>query len=248
MARLLARWPSTTAPCAATSCRSVSRTRCSARPREPSLLSEADRYRAGDGRRAVGPGSVASRSRARGELSGADRAGHDPARPGAAQGPAAGGCCGRREGRVLELGGAGGVNLEHYPAADVSEVVVVGADAAGRSRLQRVAARRGASGGAASGSTTQALASTPSSPPSLERSLRPGRGAGRALAARCWTRRPLLFLDHSPRRPGGHGHGAQPAAVAPDGGGLRSRPGPPGRGPARRLHRSSPSIASGCRR
>ena len=40
-------------------------------------------------------------------------------------------------GRVLELGGGGGVNLEHYPAAEVSHVVVTGAEGPSRSRLQR---------------------------------------------------------------------------------------------------------------
>jgi SAM-dependent methyltransferase len=43
-------------------------------------------------------------------------------------------------GRVLELGGSGGVNLDHYPASDVSEVVVVGSGSA-RERVERAAAR-----------------------------------------------------------------------------------------------------------
>ena len=42
----------------------------------------------------------------------------------------------RARGRVLELGGAGGVNLEHYPSDRVSEIVVVGADGVSRARLR----------------------------------------------------------------------------------------------------------------
>ncbi|HET9601522.1 MAG TPA: methyltransferase domain-containing protein [Acidimicrobiales bacterium] len=105
-------------------------------------------------------------------------------------------------GRVLELGGAGGVNLEHYPAAAVTRVVVVGADAAGRSRLQRVAARRAlevelrALDDAGSGFDTIVAAFILSARSDLHEELR-------ALAARLSDDGRLLFIDHSPRRPGG---------------------------------------------
>lgn len=108
----------------------------------------------------------------------------------------------RARGRVLELGGAGGVNLEHYPAERVSEIVVVGADGASRSRLRRSAARRGLSvdvrtvAQAGTGYDTVVAAFTLSARSDLGREL----AALRQLLAPDGQ---LLFLDHSPRRPGG---------------------------------------------
>jgi hypothetical protein len=108
----------------------------------------------------------------------------------------------RARGRVLELGGAGGVNLEHYPADRVSEVVVVGADGASRARLRRTAARRGVSidvrtaARAGTGYDTVVAAFTLSALADLDREL----DALRQLLAPDGR---LLFLDHSPRRPAG---------------------------------------------
>ena len=108
----------------------------------------------------------------------------------------------RARGRVLELGGAGGVNLEHYPADRVSEVVVVGADGASRARLRRTAARRGVSvdlrtaAQVGTGYDTVVAAFTLSALSDLDREL----DALRQLLAPDGR---LLFLDHSPRRPAG---------------------------------------------
>jgi Methyltransferase domain len=44
-------------------------------------------------------------------------------------------------GRVLELGGSAGVNLELYPASDVSEITAVGVERRSRSVFERRAAR-----------------------------------------------------------------------------------------------------------
>jgi SAM-dependent methyltransferase len=108
----------------------------------------------------------------------------------------------RAHGRVLELGGAGGVNLEHYPADRVSEIVVVGADGASRARLRRTAARRGLSvdlrtlAQVGTGYDTVVAAFTLSALTDLDREL----DALRQLLAPDGR---LLFLDHSPRRPAG---------------------------------------------
>ena len=149
----------------------------------------------------------------------------------------------RARGRVLELGGAGGVNLEHYPADRVSEVVVVGADGASRARLRRTAARRGVSvdlrtaAQVGTGYDTVVAAFTLSALSDLDREL----DALRQLLAPDGR---LLFLDHSPRRPAGRGHRAEPAALAADGRRLRPRPRPAGRGPAAPGSSSSASSAS----
>jgi SAM-dependent methyltransferase len=108
----------------------------------------------------------------------------------------------RAKGRVLELGGAGGVNLEHYSALAVTEVVVTGASGVTRSRIERAA------------SVTvipvtvddQAVLDGPfdtvvavftlSGRPDLDGELR-------RVAALLGPAGQLLFLDHSPRRPGG---------------------------------------------
>jgi len=108
----------------------------------------------------------------------------------------------RARGRVLELGGAGGVNLEHYRADRVSEVVVVGADGASRARLRRTAARRGVpvqlrtAAQAGSDYDTVVAAFTLSALSDLEREL---------AELRQWLAPDgqLLFLDHSPRRRAG---------------------------------------------
>jgi hypothetical protein len=103
---------------------------------------------------------------------------------------------------VLELGGAGGVNLEHYRPDQVSEVVVVGADGASRARLRRTAARRGlpvdvrAAADAGTGYDTVVATFTLSALSDLDRELA-------ALRQRLVPDGRLLFLDHSPRRPAG---------------------------------------------
>jgi hypothetical protein len=108
----------------------------------------------------------------------------------------------RARGRVLELGGAGGVNLEHYPADRVSEIVVAGADGASRARLRRTAARRGVSvdlrtaAHVGTGYDTVVAAFTLSALADLDGEL----DALRQLLAPDGR---LLFLDHSPRRPAG---------------------------------------------
>jgi hypothetical protein len=94
------------------------------------------------------------------------------------------------------------VNLEHYPADRVSEVVVVGADGASRARLRRTAARRGVSvdlrtpAQVGTGYDTVVAAFTLSALTDLEREL---DGLRQLLA----PDGRLLFLDHSPRRPAG---------------------------------------------
>jgi SAM-dependent methyltransferase len=109
----------------------------------------------------------------------------------------------RARGRVLELGGAGGVNLEHYRAGDVTSVVVVGAEGASRDRLARSAARRGLAGfelvdqHALDGCFDTVVATfTLSARSDLDGDLR-------LLADRLAPDGRLLFLDHSPRRPPG---------------------------------------------
>ena len=131
---------------------------------------------------------------------------------------------------MLELGGAGGVNLEHYPADRVSEIVVAGADGASRARLRRTAARRGVSvdlrtaAQVGTGYDTVVAAFTLSALADLEREL----DALRQLLAPDGR---LLFLDHSPRRPAGVATELEPAALAADGRRLRARP-RPASGPA----------------
>ena len=105
-------------------------------------------------------------------------------------------------GRVLELGGAGGVNLVHYPAAQVSEVVVVGPDPQGRTRLERAAARlpltvtvRGPDE-VESAFDTVVAAFTLSARTDLEADVR-------SLSPLLAPDGRLLFMDHSPRRPAG---------------------------------------------
>jgi SAM-dependent methyltransferase len=105
-------------------------------------------------------------------------------------------------GRVLELGGSGGANLDHYPANAVSEVMVVGSDDVARSRLQRAASRSALpvrvvpAVEAGTEFDTIVAVFTLSGQPDLDRELLELNGAladdGR-----------LLFLDHSPRRPSG---------------------------------------------
>jgi SAM-dependent methyltransferase len=105
-------------------------------------------------------------------------------------------------GRVLELGGSGGANLDHYPANAVVEVVVAGSEDVARSRLQRAATRSALPvrvvppGEAGTGFDTIVAVFTLSGQADLDRVLRELSGAlaedGR-----------LLFLDHSPRRPPG---------------------------------------------
>jgi hypothetical protein len=108
----------------------------------------------------------------------------------------------RARGRVLELGGAGGVNLEHYRADRVSEVVVVGADGASRTRLRRTAARRDVpvairtADQAGTDYDTVVATFTLSALSDLDRELA-------ALRQRLAPDGQLLFLDHSPRRPAG---------------------------------------------
>jgi SAM-dependent methyltransferase len=109
----------------------------------------------------------------------------------------------RARGRVLELGGAGGVNFEYYRAGEVSSVVVVGAEALSRDRLARVAARRGLPGfelvdeSALDGCFDTVVATFAlSARHDLEGDLR-------ILADRLAPDGRLLFLDHSPRRPAG---------------------------------------------
>jgi SAM-dependent methyltransferase len=105
-------------------------------------------------------------------------------------------------GRVLELGGAGGVNLEHYRPDQVTEVVVAGPDAATRARLRRAVARRDlhvdvrTPSDVGTGYDTIVAAFTLSATADLDREL---RSLGRLLA----PGGRLLFLDHSPRRPAG---------------------------------------------
>jgi SAM-dependent methyltransferase len=113
----------------------------------------------------------------------------------------------RASGRVLELGGAGGVNFEHYRAGHVSSLVVVGADEGGaRDRLVRAASRRGLAGfelidqraldAVEGGFDTIVATFTLSAREDLDRDLR-------FLAGCLAPRGQLLFLDHSPRRPPG---------------------------------------------
>jgi SAM-dependent methyltransferase len=106
----------------------------------------------------------------------------------------------KARGRVLELGGAGGVNFEHYRAGDVTSVVVVGADGPSRDRLARSAARRGlprfelADQSALDGCFDTVVATfTLSARNDLQGDLR-------SLAERLSPDGRLLFLDHSPRR------------------------------------------------
>jgi SAM-dependent methyltransferase len=112
----------------------------------------------------------------------------------------------RARGRVLELGGAGGVNLEHYRTSEVSSVVVVGAEGPSRDRLVRTAARRGLAGfelvdqhalDTMGGSFDTVVATfTLSARSDLLGDLR-------SIADRLTADGRLLFLDHSPRRPPG---------------------------------------------
>jgi len=108
----------------------------------------------------------------------------------------------RARGRVLELGGAGGVNLEHYRTDQVTEVVVAGPDAASRARLRRALARRDLEvevrtpAQVGTGYDTIVAAFTLSALADLDREL---LTLGRLLA----PEGQLLFLDHSPRRPAG---------------------------------------------
>jgi SAM-dependent methyltransferase len=109
-------------------------------------------------------------------------------------------------GRVLELGGAGGANFEHYRTADVTSLAVAGAEGSSRDRLERMAARRGLSdfelidhralGGIDVGFDTIVATFTLSARPDLEADLR-------SLSSRLAPGGQLLFLDHSPRRPPG---------------------------------------------
>lgn len=109
----------------------------------------------------------------------------------------------RARGRVLELGGAGGANFEHYRTADVRAVVVAGAEGASRDRLRRAAARQGLKdfvlvdgselGGFEAGFDTIVATFTLSARPDLGADLR-------SLAGRLAPGGHLLFLDHSPRR------------------------------------------------
>jgi hypothetical protein len=106
----------------------------------------------------------------------------------------------RAHGRVLELGGAGGVNLEHYPAGRVTEIVVAGAEGSMRWRLRRAAARRNvpveerAPAEAGTGYDTIIAAFTLSALGDLDGELATLRG-------RLAPGGQLLFLDHSSRRP-----------------------------------------------
>ena len=142
-------------------------------------------------------------------------------------------------GRVLELGGAGGVNFEHYRAAEITSVMVVGAEGPSRARL--VARRPGGASPASrwstgARSTEWRAASTPSWPTftlsargDLERDLRTLAalaGAGRAPA--------VPRSQPSPRARSGHG--AEPAALAAPGRRLRGRAGPAGGATDLRLH------------
>jgi len=112
----------------------------------------------------------------------------------------------RAQGRVLELGGAGGVNFEHYDAANISSLVVVGAEGPSRAGLARAATRRGIPGfevvdrssldGMEDEFDTIVATFTLSARGDLERDLR-------ALARWLAADGRLLFLDHSPRRPAG---------------------------------------------
>ena len=112
----------------------------------------------------------------------------------------------RARGRVLELGGSGGVNLEHYRMGEVRSVVVVGAEGPSRDRLARSAARRGLPGfelvdqralDAMDGCFDTVVATfTLSARSDLLGDLR-------SLADRLTPDGRLLFLDHSPRRPPG---------------------------------------------
>ncbi len=113
---------------------------------------------------------------------------------------------GRASGRVLELGGAGGVNFEHYRAGDVSSLAVVGAEGGARDRLVRSASRRGLVGfelidqraldASEGGFDTIVATFTLSAREDLDRDLR-------SLADYLAPEGQLLFLDHSPRRPPG---------------------------------------------
>jgi SAM-dependent methyltransferase len=105
-------------------------------------------------------------------------------------------------GRVLELGGSSGVNLRHYPAAHVAEVVVVGTEPATAARLARSAARVAvpvhvvATEDVGEGFDTVVAVFTLSGRPDLGAELR-------EVASRLDRGGQLLFLDHSPRRPPG---------------------------------------------
>ena len=145
----------------------------------------------------------------------------------------------RARGRVLELGGAGGVNFEHYRPAQITSVMVVGAEGACRARLARSAARRSIAGfelvdrrsldGTDGGFDTIVATFTLSARGDLERDLRTLAalaGAGRAPA----VPRP----QPSPRARSGHG--AEPAALAAPGRRLRGRAGPAGGATDLRLH------------
>jgi len=108
----------------------------------------------------------------------------------------------RATGRVLELGGAGGVNLEHYSAAAVTEVVITGASEPTRSRIERAASRAAIPVTVDDQDTlegpfdTAVAIFTLSGRPDIDHELR-------RLAALLGPAGQLLFLDHSPRRPGG---------------------------------------------
>ena len=108
----------------------------------------------------------------------------------------------KARGRVLELGGAGGVNLEHYLVSKVTEVVVVGAEGWTRGRLRQAAARRGVAlevrtpGQAGHGFDTVIAAFTLSAVTDLSGELV-------SLCRRLAPEGQLLFLDHSPRRSAG---------------------------------------------
>jgi hypothetical protein len=103
-------------------------------------------------------------------------------------------------GRVLELGGSGGVNLRYYPAAHVAEVVVVGAEPGAGSRLARSASRVAVPVRAAApeevggGFDTVVAIFTFSGRADLDTELP-------EVAGRLGDDGQLLFLDHSPRRP-----------------------------------------------
>jgi len=105
-------------------------------------------------------------------------------------------------GRVLELGGSGGANLDHYPAGAVDEVVVVGAGTSSRSRVERAAARssldvRVARSARSMGEFDTIVAVFAlSGRPDLEAELR-------SLVPLVKPDGQLLFMDHSPRRPPG---------------------------------------------
>ena len=106
------------------------------------------------------------------------------------------------KGRVLELGGAGGVNLEYYPAAAVTDVVVAGARGQARGRIERAASRTAIRVSVDDRANpegpfdTIVAVFTLSGRPDLDLELR-------RLAALLGPAGQLLFLDHSPRRRNG---------------------------------------------